>query len=62
MPPGRTPLQFDMKSDRQFCRIAFCCSWVGCCADAAPATNTKLNPAKPIVASLPARLSLHAML
>ena len=29
-PPGVTPEQFDMKSERQDERIAFCCSAVGC--------------------------------
>jgi hypothetical protein len=37
-PPGVTPEQFDMKSDRQDERMAFCCSAVGC-AFAAPAAK-----------------------
>jgi hypothetical protein len=37
-PPGRTPEQFDMKSDRQLERIALICACVGCCASAGPLT------------------------
>ncbi len=40
--PGLTPVQFDMKSERQEARIAEICSDVGCCAEAesvAPITS-----------------------
>jgi hypothetical protein len=43
-PPGVTPEQSDMKSDRHDERIAFCCSAVGCCA-AAGGTNATQAPA-----------------
>ncbi len=41
LPPGVTPEHFDMKSERQFARMALCCSAVTCavavCASAASA-------------------------
>jgi hypothetical protein len=46
LPPGVTPEHFDMKSLRQFARIALCCSAVTC-AVAVPivmAASTKPNP------------------
>lgn len=32
LPPGVTPEQFAMKSERQFARMALVCAGVGCCA------------------------------
>jgi hypothetical protein len=39
-PPGLTPEQCDMKSDRHEARMALICSWLGCWASAWPISMT----------------------
>jgi hypothetical protein len=41
LPPLGTPEQFAMKSERQFERIALCCSGVGSCAPAKCAAESE---------------------
>jgi hypothetical protein len=43
-PPGLTLEQFDMKSERQLLRSAFCWAWVGCAM--APAVDIRKLAAK----------------
>jgi hypothetical protein len=45
LPPGCTPEQFAMKSERQLARMALVCADVGCCAwaQAKPSVNIKAN-------------------
>ena len=45
LPPGCTPEQLAMKSDRQLARIALVCSGVGCCACPAGETAARTNAA-----------------
>lgn len=44
-PPGCTPEQFAMKSERQDARMALACADVGCCAWAGPSANAASSPA-----------------
>jgi len=51
-PPGWTPEQFAMKSERHEARIALACADVGCCARAGPdasATKTAASAVKPCI-------------
>ena len=61
LPPGCTPEQLAMKSDRQLARMALVCSGVGCCAypagQTAAKTNTAASAEKPLVNL--ARLSMN---
>jgi hypothetical protein len=47
LPPGCTPAQLAMKSDRQAARTASRCAWVGCCA----AVGVSVNAMRAQVAS-----------
>jgi hypothetical protein len=47
LPPGVTPEQFAMKSDRQFERIALVCAAEGCCACAPFAKNNRSQTEAP---------------
>ncbi len=48
-PPGVTPEQFAMKSDRQFERMALVCSGVGCCACAETRPSAIASPATSVI-------------
>jgi hypothetical protein len=45
LPPGWTPEQLAMKSERQEPRIASRCAWVGCCAKAGVSASAATHPA-----------------
>lgn len=64
LPPGCTPEQFAMKSERQFARMALVCADVGCCACAEPiasiSTSEVASVARP--AAPPAMIRCFAKL
>lgn len=48
LPPGCTPEQLAMKSERQFARMALVCAAVGCCACAAASPSITVRTAAPV--------------